>query len=267
MTTLMLLLSLMIQVPAGTDGELLAAVESYWNHLQQRQRVPALEFVSAGSKEHFMTRQEPSFRSWQVVELTSESETRYRVTVSVERLFDFGYYPWSVTDTWLREEGSWKVEVPDPVAARKKIWQASDAPIKDGRLSVLPERLKIHFLNRSQQNAFVVRNGLEETVRIERFDFDRERFIWVEPFEEIPAGEIRKVVLRYVGDEVGKNLPSSAVLVLKQSANELEHSATVVYNYVSPGARALLGLTESDLEHLERDYSFTPKVKVSQNKK
>ena len=121
---------------------------------------------------------------------------------------------------------------------------------------MVPRLVRIHFLDRNQRGAVRVRNGLAETVRVSRIDYDKTRFELLESAGSVGAGQDLRLAFRYVGNESKKSLRSEIRLLLKRSgdadAKETLVTIPVLYNYVSPGAKGLLGLTGKKLEQLQR---------------
>lgn len=237
------------------------AVQCYWDYLLQRQKSRALEFVLPESRDHFLSRREPFFRSWRLLQLEAKSNRDYVVTTSVERLMLGSYYNWKVREHWFLRDGRWRVQINDSVAERRRHWQRS-TPIRprQGVLDVLPASLRIHFLSRRPEAALIIRNGLDEEVEVVEVNYDATSFDLVRRPRVVASGRSGKITLRYQGRETKKNLTGRVDLLLRWGSKEKSFSIPVQYNYLSPGARALLGLTREEADRLAPADRLTPRM-------
>jgi len=257
---LILVLALFQQTPADLS-ELNSVINSYWDLLQARQKSQALEFVSIDSRDHFILRSAPVFRSWRLRGIEPADPGEYSVTVVVERLTSSGIFDWKVTESWSIEAGQWRVRIDDSRQALRNVWRSdSPAPVLEGILEVLPERLLIHFLSRVPEGTILIRNGLEEEVVVEDLQFDREKFELVEGARVVAPGQTAHLRLRYTGAEIAKDLESQVRLIWNVAGEAKELTIPITYNYLSPGARAILGLTPEAAQRLERGAKLAPKI-------
>ena len=261
----LVLVSLLIFSGSTVNTELTPAVQTYWNLLEKGDKIGALEYVVLRGRNAFIRRREPPFRSWKLIKIEPRSQQEALVTVEIDQLLVLAgtYYPMPVKESWVREEGRWRVRVvqPTPDMLKNLYTGQSETPEEPGvpHLEVLPNRVKIHFLDRSQKGLIQIQNNLHGPVWVSRIEFDQTRFELLETGESIGPGQKLKVIFRYIGKESQKQLKSEVRLFLKRGLRdsigkdkEELFAIPVLYNYVSPGARGLLGLTQEKLLQLER---------------
>ena len=253
-----------------------------WNKMGKREKNQALEFVLPESRNHFILRPEPSFRSWRLVKIEPQPEgdglpsaavglPAAAVTVSIDRMVQavpISFSEVTIVDLWVFDGQSWKVKVRKPGQAIQQIFgsPATEEPLP-ALLQVLPKLLKIHFLSQIQLGSIVIRNGLETSAQLVSLEYDPARFEVVEKPSRVKAGETAKIVIKYRGDEVEKDLRSEVRLVLEQGGEEKVFPIPVLYNYLSPGARGLFGLTEEKARKLKRGDKVTPVIKLPPKEK
>ena len=119
---------------------------------------------------------------------------------------------------------------------------------------MVPKQVKIHFLDRTQRGSVRVRNGLSETVHLSRIDYDKTRFELLESGASVAPGQDLRLLFRHIGKETKKPLRSEVRLFLKPEDEPRARLVPVpiLYNFVSRGARSLLGLTGEKLKNLKR---------------
>ena len=255
-------LALILFSGPAVSPELEGAVRGYWALLQKGDRVGALPYVVEAGQNAFINRQIGHFRSWVLERIEPRSPDETVVTVKLDQMLPSGvYYPRPFSEIWVRQEDGWRVRVraPDPDQF-KKLFSGAAGNVrqvpKAGVLEILPRQLKIHFLDRTQRGTVRVRNGLSETVHLSRLDYDKTRFELLESADSVVAGQDLRLLFRYIGNESEKPLKSEFRLILKRGdddeAKEELFAVPVLYNYVSPGARALLGLNREKLKRLKR---------------
>ena len=262
-TTFLLLAALLIQTapPSGQPEGLESAVEAYWDHLMRHQKSQAMAFVRPESLSHFLARQAPPFRSWELAGIEPRQGGGYRVTVVADRLIQDGFYNWKVREDWFLTQDGWQVRFEDQAAKRRMIWQ-QHSPLQpdEGVLEVRPAALRLHFLSVSQTGTVWVRNGLPEAVEVVAIEYDRERFELLESVEKIPAGSVAKIRLRYRAEESEKGLESELNLKLRNSGNgETAYRIPITYNVISRAARGLLGLTPAAAQELKNGDQVAPR--------
>lgn len=256
------------------QGQLEESVTTYWNSLMKREKSAVLELVYPASRNDFILRQEPLFRSWRLVRIEPQLETggtrSAAVTVSIEQMLTNApgqFVNLEVQELWLWDGTSWKVRVKKPsLEAYHQIFKSPAKPSLPKTLQVT-KQVRIHFLSKAQQGSIVVQNGLQEPVQLLHLDFDQEKFDLVERPEKVTPGKIGRITLEYKGDEIAKDLKSQVALTLKQGAEEHVFAIPVIYNYLSPGARGLFGLTEEKARKLKRGETPTPVLPVPKAKK
>lgn len=250
-----------LQAPTG----LLESVDSYWESLRQGDKQGAAVHVSDRSLSNFQARREPRFRSWSLAGVQMTGSNEARVEVAVERWIDGGWFDWKVSESWRLVDGNWKVLLDDGASERRALFRQTVPPAPESTdVVVLPRRLEIHFLSRTQSAAVVVFNGSPEPVRVERIEFDSSLFkvqapddrTWVQP------GERRSIAVHYVGGDERKEGESSLRVFVSDGQTERPFSIPVLYNHLSAGARALLGLTSEEARKLRRGDKLLPAVTV-----
>ena len=255
----------------AVDPELEKAVRTFWDLLQQGDKVGALQYVIQEGQNPFLNRRTDPFRSWELERIEFRSSDEALVTVKVEQMLlpAGAYYPVPKREVWVRQPDGWRIRIrpPDPEELRRA-FTGRTAPKpsgpEPGTLAVRPGQIKIHFLDRKQQGAVRIRNGLAETVHITRFDYDRTRFELLESADSVAAGQDLRLVFRYIGNETKKGLRNEIRLLMKrggdEDAKEKLFTIPVIYNYVSAGAKNLLGLTPEKLKRLKRGETVKPVI-------
>ncbi len=251
----------------AVDPELEKAVRTFWDLLQQGDKVGALRYVAPEGQNPFLNRRADPFRSWELDRIELRSPDEALVTVKVERMLlpSGTYYPVPMREIWVRQPDGWRIRIrpPDPEQLRRafigSLTPRSTGPTPS-TLEVVPKEVKIHFLDRTQRGTVRIRNGLSDTVHISRVDYDKTRFELLESGDSVaPGGELR-LAFRYTGNEAEKPLRSEVRLLLKRGDESKERLFTipVLYNYVSRGAKGLLGLTGKKLKNLKRGETVKP---------
>ena len=261
-------LALILFSGRAVSPELESAVRGYWDLLLKGDKAAALQYVIEPSRNAFLNRRMSPFRSWTLERIETRSPDEAVVTVKLDQMITPGtYYPRPFSEIWVRQDDGWRLRVRAPTAEQfKAIFSAVAAARlckpKAGVLEFRPKLVRIHFLDRTQRGAVRVRNGLPETVYITRVDYDRTRFQLLETGESVASGQELRLVFRYIGNETEKPLKSEFRLILKRGdgdeAEEKLFTLPILYNYVSPGARGLLGLTKEKLDQLKRGEPVKP---------
>ena len=121
-------------------------------------------------------------------------------------------------------------------------------------MEVLPSQLKIHFLSRTQTGSIFIRNGFTTPVEVRNLVYDQV----TESPGQVGPGTIGKITLHYQGNQTRKDLRSQISFLLA-----MEYSLPVRYNYLSAGARGLLGLSPEQAEKLKREDSPRPRIRLA----
>ncbi|HSR49482.1 MAG TPA: hypothetical protein VLV83_01565 [Acidobacteriota bacterium] len=240
--------------------QLLQAVASYWEHLRKGDRDEALQWVDRESWKAFLSQVQPPLRDWRLEDVEPLAEGGCRVSVVTPRDLPAGTFERTVRQHWVRNDEGWKVHIDDRAARLRDSYRSTGPPEpQQGRLEVLPRLLKIHFLSAASQGVLIILNGLEEEQILQRVEMDARRFEIVESPQAIGAGESARLVVRYVGEEVSKELRSRLHL---HFASGQVIAVEILYNHLSPGTRALMGLSPEEAEKLRRGEKVTPAIKV-----
>lgn len=268
--------SLLLFLSLPEKAELEKAVATYWDDLMKPDKNSALRFVLPESRNAFILRREPFFRSWKLVgiepKLEQDGTPSAAVTVLIEKMMEGApgnFFNLEVKELWIFGEGNWKVRVEKvtPETFLRPFQRTIPQPSKPNTLQVLPKQLKIHFLSAEQQGSIVVRNGLEAPAQVIRLEHDQQKFEVAELPVEVKPGETVRLTIRYKGDEIAKDLKSQITLTLKQGGEESVYTIPVIYNYLSPGARGLFGLTEEKAQKLKRGDKLTPVIEIPKEEK
>ena len=212
----------------------------------------------------------PTFDPWDPIAINKRSETEALVTVRIDRMMGASqsYYKLPVKEIWVLGDEGWHVRLPKPTSealARLYSGKREDKTEKKltGELRVLPQPVKIHFLNKLHRGSAFVLNGLSVPVQVTRVEYDEEKFILEKKVDEVASGEKGKITIRYLGDEEDKDLNSELRVFVKrgsEGAEEEVFTVPVLYNYLSPAARALFGLNEARAKKLKRGDALRPAV-------
>ncbi len=257
----MIALLLLSLSATGFSGDSLEArVAQYWDLLVGQDKASALEYVTPETRNHFINRREPLMASWRLVSVDRVSDSEAEVEVVVERQIPGlqGLHAIEVMERWVRSD-QWRVAV-RAVSARELMPPPSRrSVVRSGEVGFAPSELKIPFLHPKQLGRVELFNGLAEPIEISGMQWDETRFEVVEAPQEIPPGEQRRLLLRYRGDEVPKNLRSRLTVTLADPrAGETRLEIPVVYNYFSDGARGLFGLTKEEADRVRRGDKLIP---------
>ncbi len=258
--------------PLRQQAELEKRIYSYWDFLLALDKHATLQYVESESRNRFIQRREPYFRSWEPIAIEKRSETEVLVTVRIDRLMEAArtYYKTPVKEVWVLGEEGWQVRVPEVSSkdlAKLYSSKKEEKPAKKltGELKVLPKPLKINFFNRANLGSIFVFNGLSAPVRVTRIEFDEGKFKLEEKVDEVASGERGKITIRYLGDEEDKDLRSEIRVFVERTSGEAGEelfAVPVLYNYLSPAARALFGLTAAKAKKLKRGDILRPAVQA-----
>ncbi len=257
LTTAALLLSIGAAA-AALPPELGTAVTSYWDSLSSGDEYLALRHVAKGSENAFIRRREPAVQSWALSGVAPVDADRFTVTVTARCLVQGRVQEFDITENWVRQGDAWKVQIPESTGALRQLWQSSPRRPIDGTLRVSPRALKIHFLSPNQSSSILIENGLDGEVEVVRLEYDPDRFEVTPDAAAVAAGDIGRLTVRHIGPETAKNLESQIVVVTGSDTGEIAHSIPITYNFVSPAARALLGLSRQAAEELRRTDTLRP---------
>ena len=256
-----LVLYLSIFFGPAADPELEKAVRTFWDLLQKGDKVEALRYVAPEGRNPFVNRRTDPFLSWKLDRIELRSPDEALVTVTLEQLLlpAGAYYPVPRREVWVRQPEGWQIRIrPLDMKKLSRAFAGGTPPKKrepkPGVLEVVPKQVKIHFLDRTQRGSVRVRNGLSETVHLTRVDYDKTRFELLESGASVAPGQDLRLLFRHIGKENKKALRSEVRLFLKPEDEPRARLVPVpiLYNFVSRGARSLLGLTGEKLKNLKR---------------
>ncbi len=239
-------------------------VSAYWEALAKRDKASALEFVEPESRNAFIERREPVIQSWKLAGVQRNSESEALVTVELMRSIPGvpGFHQLRVVETWALGEGGWRVRVRGTTrqGALGQFQDRAHASRKPaaGELRILPESLRINFLSRSQTGGVRLANGLAQPVEVERVEFDPALFKLKASPTRVEPSTFGAFVLEYVGSDISKDRHSRLRIVTRVGGEERVFEVPVLYNYLSPAARALFGLSPEAAEKLKRGEKLVP---------
>jgi hypothetical protein len=262
-----ILLFWLLSLPLQTTLDLEKTVALFWDCLAKGDKIAALEHVHADSRNAFVNRTHLPVKSWKLLQVEAVSGEEATVTVSLERLVPerMTFVEIKVREQWVREGEAWKLQLRQPEKVQSgPMTHRSEQKPKAGVVDVYPASLRIVFLTPKQEAGFFIRNGLSVPVEIARIDYDREKFELTGALHEVPPESIIPLTIKYVGNETAKNLTAELVVALKCREEEQLFTIPLVYNYLSPSTRALLGLTPEQAEKLRRGDKVRPALKLPQ---
>lgn len=256
------------QLPA--EDQLRESVEKYWQAMEERDKYSALEYVLPESRNAFIQRRDFIFREWQLQEIRPVTgQAKARVHVSVERLMEQSgtFYRTPVRQTWVYRDGRWYLSVPQ--VGSKRVHELlyglnrEQSRVVEGEIRVLPDIVKMSFLNPVQRGAIVIQNGLEQPLRLINLEVDNRQIEVEELPEQVAAKSETKVYLRYLGEEEEKDLRSQVRLVLEDGeGKQHEHSVQILYNHISETTKAFFGLTDEQARQLKKGEKLTPRLRT-----
>ncbi len=253
----------------GAPGDLRKAVEEYWRLIGQGNLDSALEYVAQQSRNAFIKKSKPQVRSWRIDQIQPLAGGRFAVSARLEAVLPgHGLGEWTVVENWILEKGRWKVLVGASSRSWRSVWEGNgEVKTHPGVLDILPTRLRTHFISSNQTSTLLIRNGLEEEVRVLDVRLDKNRFKVDSRPSVVAAGKSEAIVVLYTGRELAKNQQSTIDIVLETAAGVRTVSVPVTYNYISRGTRALLGLTTKEAEQLTREaaVSLRPALQIEKN--
>lgn len=250
-----------------TSIRLNESVSAFWGHVVNNDQSQALEHVERDSKNNFLARRGSVIRSWKLKGTEFEGETTALVTVEVETFSGSGFKPERVTNEWVLHEGAWKIVFPKALETFRSLFEAQEAPLPEkATLEVFPEQVRIHLLNRSQVGVIEISNGSEIPVTSIELLFSVEGFELEQMPVFVPPRSSRLIRFRYLGRSSPKNRECSTYLKVSHGGDEKEFAIPTVVNFVSPGARGLLGLTEEGLKQLKAGDNPLPEISPGQLK-
>ncbi len=249
---------------AQSASSLETRVSAYWEALSKRDKAAAIEFVAGQSRNAFIQRREPIIQSWKLAGIDRKSPSEAVATVELMRSIPGvpGFHPLRVVETWELEDGQWRVRVrgatPQETLGQFRNGGEASRPPVAGELKAVPQTLRIHFLSQSQTGAVRLANGLGVPVEVEQVDFDSTLFRLKTSPTRVEPSAFGAFVLQYIGSEISKDLRSQLRIVTRVQGRERVFEVPIVYNYLSPAARALFGLSPEAAEKLKRGEKLTP---------
>lgn len=262
------LIALSLLSCSGPAAPLEDRVAGFWDALVKRDRMRAQEFVIPDSRNDFLRRPESLYRSWEILEVDRSSKEEARVRIAYEGFFEEvrQFHPLKESQLWRKMDGEWFLHM-DPKEkvierVQEKLFRGDPQTTEvDGRVRV-GKQIKIPFFNRAQRGALTIRNGTEEPIRIVGVGLDETLFRVAENPGEIPARQGRQLKIVHLGSDHQKNQKSTVALEIEQQGESREYQAEILYNYISPGLRGILGLTEEQAATLKRTDKVSPNLKV-----
>lgn len=250
------------------QNELKQTVSAYWTLMVKGEKATALKYVLQASQNDFVSRVEPKVQSWRYVTAEPTGPKEAAVTVEIEAFLKgaspaIGFQKVQKRETWVWEGKAWKLKVDKPS-------MASIAPLASTRreeaplpkvLQISPVVVHVQFFNKVQQSHIRIVNGTALPAQLLSAKVDESRFRVVEQPTLVQPGQSADLVLEYKGTENDKNLESQITVVVKNGDQEKLFQVPIIYNYLSDGARGLLGLTEEQARNLKRGDKVAPVLK------
>jgi hypothetical protein len=244
----MLFIFLLLSFVATPAQELESAVQDYWNALLAQDKAAALKFVHPDDLNAFISRREARFESWKLIQTEFESESRAIVRIQLRRILPNGVVgPVKGSETWVKTEAGWRIRVTPSGEEYRRLFAASQTTDPNPKTEQLPARLEIypetvHFyaLFPRQPRLLHVRNGLGTPVENLELQIDPGRFEILNCPDQIEAGSVGTIKLRYLGTEEGENLKTQALLRFQQNGETGEFTIPIVYNYMDEISRWMM---------------------------
>ena len=253
---------------SGPAAPLEDRVAGFWEALVVRDRVRAQEFTTPDSRNDFLLRPERLYRSWEILSIDHPSDEEARVRIAYEGFYEDvrQFKPLSEGQLWRKIDGQWFLHVDSKEKiledVQKKLYRGDRWSTEAEDQVRVGEQIKIPFFNQAQLGTLTIRNGTREPLRIVRVELDGTLFRISENPGEIPAQQKHYLKIVHVGPDELKNQKSPLTLVIEQSGQEQEYRAEIFYNYISPGLRGVLGLTEEQAATLKRTDKVSPNLKI-----
>ena len=261
-------LSLTLLSCSGPAVPLEDRVAGFWEALVARDRVRAQEFTTPDSRNDFLLRPERLYRSWEILSIDHRSDEEAQVRIAYEGFYEDvrQFKPLREWQLWRKIDGHWFLHVDSKEkilqAVQEKLYRGDRWSVEaDGQVRV-EKQVKIPFFNRAQLGSLTIRNGTEEPVRIVDVMLDETLFQVTENPGEIPAREKRPLKIAHLGPDELKNQKSTVTLEIEQEGGPREYQVEILFNYMSPGLRGILGLTEEQAAILKRTDKVSPNLKV-----
>ncbi len=243
----------------------------YGAALIERDRVRAQEFVAAACRNSFLRQKERIYRSWEIQNIQEESEEEAVVRVAYEGYFEDlrRFMPQQESQLWRKTDGEWFLHV-DPPEERirtvlKGVYSAGEekrwGTEQNGQVTV-NSQIRIPFFNKAQLGTLTIRNGSGEPVRVAEVALEEGLFKITENPAEIPSGQKRHLKIVYLGTDELKNQKSPMTVVIEQQGKLGEYPVEILYNYLSPGLRGMLGLKADEIDSLKRTDRVNPAISV-----
>lgn len=217
------------------DPALEQAVRAYWDALEARDKVQAMQFVHPEDLNKFLNRTEPGFEGWELEGIKPVSETEASVAVKFRRQFPQGsILPVLARETWQWTDAGWKVRIQSLKDYHDRLEQHRGQPGQmPQRLEVLPATIKF-YSHSDQPGVIVIRNGLQSVVQVVGLELDEHRFSIRKGVNEVEPRSVGRIALQYVGKDAQPDLESSVLLKLKVDGELREFKLPVICNYSDP---------------------------------
>lgn len=211
------------------------AVRAFWDALEARDKVEAMQWVHPEDLNKFLNRHEPGFEGWELERITPLSDTEASVAVRFRRQFPQGSTLLvRARETWQRTEAGWKVRIQSLEDYYERLEQHRDRPARlPPRLEVLPRTIKF-YAHSDQPGVIIIRNGLQSAVQVVGLELDEQRFRISKSLDEVGPRSVGRIALRYVGKDAQPDQASSVLLRLKVAAELREFELPVICNYSDP---------------------------------
>lgn len=235
------------------ESALRQAVAVYWDSLRIRDKATALRYVHPDDINDFINRREAAIGGWSLQSLQSIEPGRIRVTVKLDQKLPNGIESRvSFSEDWLKTDQGWRVRVTTLEDLRSRQAESSKARARiPSSLDVFPKTLRFYALANKQPGVVVIRNGLELSIDVVSLEVDEEKFKVGEMPAEVAAGTVRRIPVRYIGDEKEPNLKSSATLKLRRNGDPVIFEIPILYNYADRVTQWLQQKAPAEMKRLE----------------
>lgn len=250
--------------PEPVPPQLVADVEAYWAALAEGDKVSAETFVLPAYREAFNRRDLGLVGRFRLGRIEITDDGVALVSAVVERLdplhAQFREIP--IVEAWHHTPAGWQVEVLELSSSEvnRLLFGRSEEDVEArDEVRLVPEQLRLQFLNNPQQGRFLLFNQSTKLVEVSAVKIAGSALNLRSevPARAAPGGQI-EIDVEYVGPDAPKELEYSVRFMLTVGSESQELVRRVVANHIGPETRAFFGLTTEQAEALKRGDVLVP---------
>jgi len=218
-----------------SEDTLEKSVHLYWDALTSQDKASALQQVHPEDQNDFISRRNIILLDWKLDRIEHLSPTEAIAVVTVTRQFNQSLVKeGKVKNSWEKTDQGWKVRV---LSTREAVLKTSAPDRKkvtlDPHLVITPKEVRFFAISKQQPGIVYVKNGLQVPIQVLGLEFDKERFELIDEVDEVAAGTVERIRLRFIGEETEENLKSEVTLRIRQSEEVNEYTISIVYNFTN----------------------------------